>query len=100
MNKVSVIFEQSIFDIALQTTGTIANAMKIAQSNNLNITDDLTVNKDVSLPETVILSNDILRYYKQKKVLPATGLTKRDYEAMEKQEGISIWIINQDFIVQ
>ncbi len=74
--------------------------MLIAQANNLNITDDLEVAQDVVLPDTIVLRNDILRYYKQKKVLPATGSTTSFQEIDEKEEGISIWVINQDFIVQ
>ncbi len=97
--KVKVIFDQSALDIALQTTGSISNIVLFAEKNNISITDELKANQELTIPKTADIRGTIFKYYKQNKVLPATGFTKHKH-LLEKQEGISVWIINQDFIVQ
>ncbi len=50
MTKVKVLARQTIMDIAIQYTGSAANAFAIAQKNNLSITGTLTTGQIVVIP--------------------------------------------------
>ena len=82
---------QSIFDIAIQHSGSVESAFDIAIENNLSVTDESTT--DVLSP--VILDQRMVEKYKADRHLPATGNTDFDNE-----EGINFWAIELDFIIQ
>lgn len=96
--EITVLHNQSLLDLALQHTGTIESVFELAEANALNITDDVQAGKILALPEA-FTNKDILAYYTAKNLQPATAFTKEDEQVFERQEGISIWAINLDFIV-
>ena len=75
MQKITVLHNQSLLDIAIQTTGKAENRLKIAKSNNLVPTEPLIPGAVLIIPDTVIMDADIVRFYSANNVLPATGLT-------------------------
>lgn len=98
--KVIVLHNQSLFDVALQHTGTIESLFELALANGISVTDDLTAGTPLSLGEGQRVRNkDVLDYYTAKKIQPATGFTQTDLQILERLEGISIWAINLDFKV-
>ena len=97
--EITVLHNQSLLDLALQHTGTIESVFELAEANALNITDDVQASKILALSVEVFTNKDILAYYTAKKLQPATAFTKEDEQVFERQEGISIWAINLDFIV-
>ena len=97
--EITVLHNQSLLDLALQHTGTIESVFELAEANALNITDDLQASKILALSVEVFTNKDILAYYTAKNLQPATAFTKEDEQVFERQEGISIWAINLDFIV-
>lgn len=95
--KVIVLHNQSLFDIALQHTGSLENAFALALANGLSLTDDLAVgNWLMADSQELKVNKDILNYYTAKNIQPATAITA----AVERPRGISYWAIGIDFIVQ
>ena len=97
--QVVVLHNQSLLDLALQHTGTIESIFELAMLNNLSITDDVVAGKVLTIPTESFTNNDILTYYIAKKIQTATAFTQEDKIINERQEGISIWAINLDFVV-
>lgn len=96
---VTVLNNQSLFDIATQVTGNSLNALVIAQANELNPSDDLVAGDEVEIPKGLVNDEDILRYYQANEILPATALTQTDIDEIQGCEGIGCWAIEIDFVV-
>ena len=60
---VTVLHNQSLFDISIRYTGTIENAFKIAVANGLSLTDELEPGAQLILPEDVEMNNDVVNYF-------------------------------------
>ena len=71
MRTATVLDRQSIFDIAIQHCGAAEVAYDIAVINGISITDELTVGQVLELPEPI--NKDIVKYYKDKNLTPATA---------------------------
>ena len=63
---------QTIFDFATQNCGDPSSAYELAVLNGINITDDI-VGLDLILPDVV--NSDIVNYFNNKNITPATLLT-------------------------
>lgn len=97
--KVTVKHNQSVIDLAVQYTGTAENAFKIAHANNISVDAYLAPGSVLEIPKTVNISTEIRDYFKNKNQNPAT----HDEVINENEiilEGISYWIINENFVVQ
>ena len=90
---ITALHNQSLLDLALQHTGTIESIFDLAESNNLNITDDVQAGKTLVLPAEAFSNKDILVYYTAKNLQPATAFSKEDEQVAKRLEGISIWAI-------
>lgn len=97
---VTVLYNQSLFDISIRYTGTIENAFKIAVANGLSLTDELEPGAQLIIPEDVEMNSDVVSYFAGKGIQPATGFEFYDIEITPELEGISYWILNKNFIVQ
>ncbi len=95
----TVLHNQSLLDFAIQHTGNVTNAFEIAKTNGLAVSDELEAGTELIIPTTVVNDVDVLQYYASRAIQPATDITLSGDE-QEEQEGISIWGINNDFIVQ
>ena len=89
--EIKVLNNQSLFDIALQATGSIEAVFDIAALNGIDITDDLPVGIPLIVPKVV--NRQIVEYYRVNGIIPATALET------EMNEGIEFWAIEYDFIV-
>jgi hypothetical protein len=97
--KTTVRSEQNLFDIALQESGGIGSVFELAKQNNSSITAALTpglVLSFVNLPA----STDVLRYYKENNLFPATGNATELPDDLRQKEGIDYWAIQVDFKIQ
>jgi hypothetical protein len=99
MKVIKVLSVQSFFDISIQYTGSIDSAFTIAFANNRSISDDLIINESILIPLDLIASNKVLQYYSARAIIPATGLTLSQIDAMESL-GIGFMVIGQNFIVE
>jgi len=95
-DRVTVKQGQNIFDIAIQTAGSVSAAFSMAMLNGSSITDDLAIG-DV-LTVSTPADKGMLRYYRNAGIIPATA-TATVTDNILKMEGISYWFINDDFVV-
>jgi hypothetical protein len=97
MNTVNVIENQTIFDLAVEQTGSVLSIFEIALASGRSITDDLAPGEQVFIPDTRYYIKDIVEYFKGKNYKIATYGTLDDYQSFE---GIGFWIINLNFQVK
>ncbi len=71
--KVTVLNNQSLLDIATQTTGLPSNYIKIAVANSISPTAFLDAGMELIIPEDLEKDDDIVRYYLANGILPATA---------------------------
>ncbi len=100
MVEATALYAQSFLDVVLQATGCIDALVEVAKFNDLSITDDLMAGQKIKFPESVKIDNEIVSYYKAKKVNPATALNTTDKEEITQSEGIGYWKISVDFVIQ
>lgn len=82
--NITVCPNQNFLDIAVQHTGSVLNAFNIALMNGMAVSDVLTVNQVLIIPETE--QNTVLNTYKKDKIEPATSITK--LQGIEEKRGI------------
>lgn len=92
-NKVSVLNNQNLLDIALQEFGDAKAAYGLALRNGVNITDDV-VGKEINIATDDYSDITILNFYKEKSIKPATALP------LIPPEGVGFWIVGQNFTIQ
>lgn len=93
-----VLNSQTFQDIALQYAGDVTKAFLIAKVNGKSITDDLIPGETLILPN--MDKNDILTYYTERLIQPATAINILINDTPELQlDGIGYWIIGDDNIV-
>lgn len=96
---VTVINNQSLFDLSVQLTGTALNALELAQANNKVPSVNLIAGEELIVPNTLVTEDDILRYYQANTLLPASALTQQNQDTITGCEGIGCWAIGIDFKV-
>lgn len=94
-----ILHNQSILDIAIQHTGHVQNAFAIAVANGKSVSDDLFAGDDLIIPQTVLISSDIVSYYSAKNIQPATGLTVTENASIPVLRGIGYMSIGKTFKV-
>ncbi|WBX72888.1 hypothetical protein PG913_08220 [Tenacibaculum pacificus] len=94
-----VLDNQTLLDIAIQTTGTPLSALLIAKANNLNPSNSLVEGSCILIPLKLIKDQDIYQYYNNNEIIPATALTQTNIDAIIGCEGIGCWAIGIDFKV-
>lgn len=97
--EITVLHNQSLFDVAIQHTGNVMNAFKIAQANAISITAVLASGSVLSIPEGVEINRDVKTYYAAKNIQPATAWSGEASEGEQELEGIGYWIIDKNFKV-
>lgn len=91
--KITVLQDQNIFDVALQTLGDVAGVFTIAELNGLEITERLQPGQTLFIPDKAV-NPRIVQKYAADGVIPATEIDRRFII-----EGVEIWGIEIDFIV-
>lgn len=101
-NSITIKHNQSLLDIAVQEHGTIVAVIDIAKANNIAVTDDLQPGQILNMPVGNITESNIVNFYKQQSVVPATGLNddliSNFIEGLNN--GIGYWIVEDNFTVQ
>ena len=87
MNTITVIKHQSLFDIAIQTYGTIEGIFSLCLENDIAITDELEPGRVLNVPKFDGANNEIVEYYKARNIKPATGITQQEAETTIPEEG-------------
>lgn len=98
--KVTALVLQSWFDIAIQYTGSVMNAYAIAYANGgRSVTDDIIPGELITIPDTVPIFKKEVQYLENKEIVPATGITSADFEAINPVLGIGQMTIGSTFII-
>ena len=98
MYEVRVLNGQTLFDIAIQETGSMENAYAIAEANGISMSDDLP--PMLTGPDGIIADSSVTGTFAARKIKPATGMSivpGQEEELMP--DGIGYMIIEQTFIV-
>jgi hypothetical protein len=74
--QVIAIDNQTLLDIAVQTTGNAVNFLKIALENNLVPTAPIAPGTVITIPVNVEKKEAIIRYYLENNVVSATALNE------------------------
>jgi len=74
--QVTVLNNQSIFDIAVQQCGSVEAAFAIATLNGKSITDELVVGEVLRVP--AVVNRNVAMYYVNGNLKPATALSNND----------------------
>jgi hypothetical protein len=80
---VTALNNQTLVDIAIQTTGKAENFLKIAMANDLVPTEPIAPGTVLIIPDTVEIDEAIVRYYSANGVVPATQLTDEQTQTQE-----------------
>ena len=93
-NSIPALQGQSLFDIALQTTGSVEAAFDMALLNLIAITDDIEAGRE--LTKVSVINNQIASYYSDKNIKPATFIQGAIGDDIG---GIEYWAIETEFLV-
>lgn len=86
--KVTVLNLQTISDIAIQYYGDISAAIYIAKVNNMSLTEDLSPDIMLEMPE-IVFNKPMQTYCRTKNIKPAT--------AIDNESELNIKIFSQQF---
>ena len=73
--QITALNNQSVLDIAIQATGKSENLLKIAMANNLIPTEPIAPGTILTIPDTIEIEDEIVKYYTDNNILPATEAT-------------------------
>jgi len=74
----TVLHNQSLFDISIQVYGSIAYVFDLALANGLSITSDLVPGQQIEVPEIDVESTSIRDYYAANGIKPATAIIEEN----------------------
>lgn len=90
---------QSVFDVAVQESGSVLAAFDWALKNGLSLTDDLEPGQQLISPNSNFINADVAGYFKGKKQMIATGFNIENGQSIIPTLGIGTMRIGTTFIV-
>ena len=90
---------QSVFDVAVQESGSVLVAFEWAIANGLSITDDLAPGQQLVSPNSSFRNAEVANYFKGKKQMVATGFNVEEGSSIIPTLGIGTMRIGSTFIV-
>ncbi len=80
MKTVTVLNNQSLWDISVQEYGTVEAVFELAMANDMGVTDLLTAGQELLLPEVdkKIIKPEVVAYYRRNGLHPVSGVTDPD----------------------
>lgn len=96
--KITVLNNQSVFDIAVRYCGNPLAAFNIALLNSISVDTSLSPGSEIEIPEFP-QGKSVVDYFKSKNHQPATAWNPISDGGQPKPEGISYWAISDDFII-
>lgn len=97
--QITILNNQTLFDLAIQITGEALNAIEIAKSNNSSVTEELIVGDEIFIADHLLYDTNVIKVYEKENVTPATDLTEQQLDQVIGCEGIGCWYVENDFIV-
>lgn len=75
---ITILHNQSLFDIAIQVYGSVRYSFDLALANGLSITSDLEPGQKIEVPGLEVESRGIQNYYAANGIKPATAIRMED----------------------
>lgn len=72
----TVLHNQSLFDIAVQESGSVMTSFEWALINGVSITDDLEPGQKIAAADSNLKNSDVANYFKGKNQMIATAMKK------------------------
>lgn len=72
---ITIEHNQSLLDIAIQEYGDVQMAVELAVLNNMPLSGELAVGRDIVTTGLRVVSSSIVENFKRNGVIPATGVT-------------------------
>lgn len=85
---------QSLLDVAVQTSGSVESAFEIAVKNNISVAGSLKAGD--KLENASVANNKVVDQFKVKELVSATAFNK---DVRGQLSGIDYMIIEEDFII-
>lgn len=86
--KVSARDGQNLWDLCLQYTGSLDGAFDLALVNGLSVTDSLGADQQLEVPDDLPGDPDILAYFRDNDIVPATALTQEQEVECVQRSGL------------
>jgi hypothetical protein len=90
-----ILDRQSLADIAIQYCGDASAAYAIAELNDISVTNELNAGDELILPDAI--NSNLVNYYSNNGIVPATMVTDDDMSADDG--GLGYMALGFDFIV-
>lgn len=84
--KIKIASNQSLADVAIQTTGTLEGIVTVAMANGLSVTMDTAYGVDLEIPDYTGSREEIVRFLGGRSIIPATALSVQDEALIESDE--------------
>lgn len=96
MKTATILENQTLFDLALQGTGSVLSVIEIALANGMGITDELVPAEKIKIDQGNYYLKDIVDYFNGKQHHLATHTSM---DNIGPSGGIGLWILEVDFQV-
>ncbi|HUH35150.1 MAG TPA: hypothetical protein VL022_04890 [Moheibacter sp.] len=97
--EVTVLNNQTVFDLAIRYCGSPLAAFQIANANAIPVTKKLSAGSKIMIPSIDNTDNNVVDHYRGTYHQPATAWDEKRTAIPPKLEGISYWAIGIDFVV-
>lgn len=94
--QTTVLYNQNLFDIAIQQNGNALTIFELALLNGLSPTDDITPEQKIEVAKSSLMAPEIVDYFINRKKIIATGSIN---SLNIRRKGIGSMIVGNDFIV-
>jgi hypothetical protein len=94
----TILFGQTLLDIASQELGDASRAFEIAVMNNMSLTDDLVSGETLLTPDADTKVRGIIQLFSDSSKAPASADVAGEMKS--KSEGVEFWKLENDFIIQ
>ena len=91
---------QGWLDLSERLYGTAEHAFALAVLNGAALTDVIVAGSFILYDTALQRNATVLLIYENNHTNPATAFSDRDRAVLERKEGISIWAIDLDFVIQ
>jgi len=79
INNIKVQEKQSLLDVAVQQFGNVDAVFSILAQNDVDLSEQLSVNTNIDLTEIIPIRKEIVKYYSDNNIIPATDLSLLEF---------------------
>ncbi len=84
INNIKVQEKQSLLDVAVQQFGNVDAVFSILAQNDVDLSEQLSVNTNIDLTEIIPIRKEIVKYYSDNNIIPATDLSLLEFNEIDE----------------